>query len=236
MADSEKERKLETGFFKSIYSFVQSRLIMKMVVKKTDNEIKDCFTIGPKFDAIVEESDWDTGPDKARDLPLKMLALVDSDVPDNDTEKSLADSGLSGSLSSLMSDDPGPSMPQITEQSAMPAINPDMPAINTDMPAINPDMPAMTEISVMTDLITKTEEKEELYLSNENDDEQFYSRTEEKEMELCLNRIDINDSSSDEEEEFYSRTEEMEIELGILKISIDDSDSGSDEEFDLSIE
>ena len=202
---------------------------MKMVVKKTDNEIEDCFPIGPKFDAIVEESDWDTGPDMARDLPLKMLALVDSDVPDNDTEKSLADSGLSGSLSSLMSDDPGPSMPQITEQSAMPAINP-------DMPAINPDMPAMTEISVMTDLITKTEEKEELYLSTENDDEQFYSRTEEKEMELCLNRIDINDSSSDEEEEFYSRTEEREIELGILKISIDDSDSGSDEEFDLSIE
>ena len=222
MADSEKERKLETGYFKSIYSFVQSRLIMRMIVKKTGNEIKDCFPIGQKFDAIVEESDSDTGPDKARDLPLKMLALVDSDVPDNDTEKSLADSGLSGSLSSLMSDDPGPSMPQITEQSAM--------------PAINPDMPAMTEISVMTDLITKTEEKEELYLSTENDDEQFYSRTEEKEMELCLNRIDINDSSSDEEEEFYSRTEEREIELGILKISIDDSDSGSDEEFDLSIE
>ena len=222
MADSEKERKLETGYFKSIYSFVQSRLIMRMIVKKTDNKIEDCFPIGQKFDAIVEESDSDTGPDKARDLPLKMLALVDSDVPDNDTEKSLADSGLSGSLSSLMSDDPGPSMPQITEQSAM--------------PAINPDMPAMTEISVMTDLITKTEEKEELYLSNENDDEQFYSRTEEKEMELCLNRIDINDSSSDEEEEFYSRTEEREIELGILKISIDDSDSGSDEEFDLSIE
>ena len=222
MADSEKERKHETGFFKSIYSFAQSRLLMKMVVKKTDNEIKDCFPIGPKFDAIVEESDWDTGPDKARDLPLKMLALVDSDVPDNDTEKSLADSGLSSSLSSLMSDDPGPSMPQITEQSAM--------------PAINPDMPATTENSVMPDLITKTEEKEELYLSTENGDEQFYSRNEEKEMELCLNRIDINDSSSDEEEEFYSRTEEREIELGILKISIDDSDSGSDEEFDLSIE